>query len=61
MKKGERKPYPNADWERARVRAWLAIIQVHPMYQHQSTHRRYEEFKERIQKLEADVPTPVDA
>jgi hypothetical protein len=56
-----RKPEQTPAWERARVRRWLEIVRADPMYECPSTQRRYQEFKERMEQLEADVPTPVDA
>jgi hypothetical protein len=47
-------------WERKRVKRWLEIVSADPMHPYPSTQRRYQDFKERLEQLEADVPTPVE-
>jgi hypothetical protein len=52
------------EWERARVERWLEIVRDDPLtldINLKSTQLRGREFQVRYEKLEAVVPTPVDA
>jgi len=50
------------EWERARVQRWLEIVAENPLdINIKSTQLRGREFESRYEKLEAGVPTPVDA
>jgi len=48
-------------WERARVTQWLEIVAEDPMEKPASTRARAKEFESRYERLEASLPTPVDA
>jgi len=54
------KPY-SLEWERARVQRWLEIVKAEPLEKRQATTARTKEFESRYQRLEASLPTPVDA
>jgi hypothetical protein len=58
---GKRKHTHSIEWERARVERWLEIVTDDPMTNNKSTQLRGREFESRYEKLEAVVPTPVDA
>ena len=50
------------EWQRARMERWLEIVSEDPLdINLKSTHLRSREFESRYQKLEASLPTPVDA
>jgi len=50
------------EWERARVERWLEIVRDDPLdINLKSTQLRGREFQVRYDRLEAEVPTPVDA
>jgi hypothetical protein len=54
-------PY-TLEWERARVERWLEIVRDNPLdINLKSTQLRGREFQVRYDRLEAVVPTPVDA
>ena len=55
MKKGE---WQNPEWERARVRAWAAIVATNKMIENKSTQQRKRDFDKLYARLEAEVPTP---
>ncbi len=48
-------------WERARVKGWLEIAADDPIPTATGSVARLREFQVRYKRLEADVPTPVDA
>jgi hypothetical protein len=59
---GKRKHTHPIEWERARVERWLEIVSDDPLdINLKSTQLRGREFENRYEKLEAVVPTPVDA
>lgn len=55
------KPRYTLEWEAARVQAWLAIVAHDKMIENKCTQQRKKDFDKRYEKLEAAVPTPVDA
>jgi hypothetical protein len=58
---GKRKHTHPIEWERARIIQWLEIVRENPMTNNKSTQLRGREFESRYEKLEAVMPTPVDA
>ena len=59
---GKSKHNHSLEWERARVIGWLEIVADDPIdINLKSTQRRKREFEVRYERLEAGVPTPVDA
>lgn len=62
LRRPKRKPSRHSpEWERDRVKRWLEIATEDPMSKRQGTTARNREFEARYQRLEADLPTPVDA
>ena len=49
------------EWERARVERWAEIVRADPLDKRQGTNARGREFAIRYERLEASLPTPVDA
>ena len=58
---GKSKHNHSLEWERARVIGWLEIVAEDPMDKPASTQARAKEFEVRYERLEASLPTPVDA
>jgi len=58
---GKSKHNHSLEWERARVIGWLEIAAADPLQVTANTHKRKKEFELRYERLEAGVPTPVDA
>ena len=58
---GKSKHNHSLEWERARVIGWLEIVAEDPMDKPASTRARAKEFEVRYERLEASLPTPVDA
>jgi hypothetical protein len=58
---GKKKPSRySLEWERSRVKRWLEITTEDPLDKRGGTQERMREFGARYERLEADVPTPVD-
>lgn len=58
---GKSKHNHSLEWERARIVVWLEITASDPLQVTANTHRRKREFEVRYERLEASLPTPVDA
>ena len=59
--RGKHRPRYSLRWERARVARWLEIVSDDPLEPSGGTLARKKAFEIRYERLEASLPTPVDA